>query len=109
MDRHPRAAITFSCPSNAERRWLTYDNAPRSQAIHRKQPLGPNASDLFVCGQYDAKSAAPLCSIMLGSSEKARQKSLHVAGAATMQHRPLADWLKSLRPILGIGNCIRMT
>ena len=85
IDRDAREAVALSCTGGAQGCWLTYDEPSRSQAICRDQLLRADASDLFVRGQYDAQTIDPLGTLNSAAARRHAQKSLHVAGAATVK------------------------
>ncbi len=96
VDRDTREAIAFARACNMQRGWLPCNQSPRSQAVHLDQSFRSNTSDLFVRGQHDAQAIDPTCVLILRSGQKAGQKSLHIAGATTMQHGAAPDRLKGL-------------
>jgi hypothetical protein len=72
MNRNPREAIALSRPGYPQRGWLTHDDTPGRQAIHRNQPLRSNASNFFIGSQDDTQAIDPWLIFMSGSGQKTR-------------------------------------
>src|SRR4051812_41144891 len=78
MNGDAREAIAFSRSRYPERGWLTHNDTPGPQAIHRNQLLRSDASNFFISGQHDTQAIDPWCVFRLGSGQKTRQKSLYI-------------------------------